>query len=332
MHEELRFDKIPRDGGFRMDGYWVWCGSVVEEPGKGFHMYAARWPKSHPMFEGYLLMSEIVRAWSPVMTGPYRFIEKVLPSGDPRQWCGRMVHNPTILRYGDRYLLYFIGSTYDEEVPAADKIKERKPLLDCIYQRIGIGLAVADTPCGPWRVCARPVLEARTGGWDAAIVTNPAPCLHPDGRIFLYYRSNTPEGLRIGLAVADNPEGPYRRIQDRPVINDYHVEDPFVWHNGVEFNMLAKDISGAITGEANAGVRFVSSDGVAWSVGDPPQGYSKKVVFEDGHSELLGCLERPQLLLDDKLRPKCFFAAAADGPGHFRNAVNTWNIAIPILN
>jgi predicted heme/steroid binding protein len=113
---------------------------------------------------------------------------------------------------------------------------------------------------------------------------------------------------------------------------DYHVEDPFVWHDGTHFNMLAKDISGTITGEANSGVSLVSDDGISWDVADIPQGYSKQVSFEDGRCCLLGCLERPQLLLDDSGQPKCFFAAAADGPGHFRKALNTWTIAIPVSN
>lgn len=333
MNGELTFDKIPIDGGFRMDGYWVWCGSVVEEPGNGFHMYAARWPKTHPMFEGYILLSEIVRAWAPNMTGPYEFVEKVLPSTSSPQWCNRMVHNPTVLKYGNKYLLYFIGSTYDHEVPAADRIQENKDRIKAVYNKIKIGVAISDTPVGPWQVCEQPLLESRPDCWDGKVVTNPAPCIHPDGRIFLYYRSgtpNVPNRLQIGLAVADSPEGPYTRIQNGPVINDYHVEDPFVWHNGNCFNMLAKDISGNITGEANAGVRFISDDGIAWLVADNPVGYSKEVEFEDGSRARLGCLERPQMLFDENHRPKCFFAAAADGPGHFRNAINTWNIAVPL--
>ncbi len=332
MTNIINFGRIPKIGGFRQEGFWVWCGSVIEEPGNGFHMYAARWPKTHPMFEGYILMSEIVRAWSPTMEGPYKFIEKVLPSGNASEWCGRMMHNPAILKHQNKYLLYFIGSTYDHAIPPADKIKECKPLLDAIYNRIRIGLAMADSPSGPWKVLPSPILEPRPDKWDSNVVTNPAPCIHPDGRIFLYYRSNTPEGLRIGLAVADSPEGHYQRVQDAPVISNYNIEDPFVWHDGSRFCMLAKDISGTITGEANSGACFVSDDGISWNVAGTPQGYSKRVTFDDGKSELLGCLERPQLLFDEKCRPKCFYAAAADGPGHFRNAINTWNIAIPICN
>jgi hypothetical protein len=52
----------PADGGFRMDGYWVWCGSAVRGEDGRYHLFAARWPHAYPFFQGYLVASEIVRA------------------------------------------------------------------------------------------------------------------------------------------------------------------------------------------------------------------------------------------------------------------------------
>jgi hypothetical protein len=326
----LTLEDAPESGGFRMDDYWVWCGSVIEEPGKGFHMLAARWPKKYPMFYGYILRSEIVRAWSPTMTGPYKFMEKVLPPEDPARWDGRMAHNPTVLKHGNKYLLYYIASTYPEETPAPEMIESSKKMLDSIYSRIRIGVAVADSPSGPWRTFDKPILDTRPGKWDAPVVTNPAPCVLPDGRIFMYYRSNTPAGLRIGLAAAEKPEGPYVRVQDDPVLEGFNVEDPFVWHDGKTFHMLAKDMTGAITGEYHAGAHFLSGDGVKWETAPQPKGYSRVVRFQGGKTCPLGCLERPQLLFGTDGRPKCMFAAAGDGPGGFHKALNTWNIAIPL--
>ena len=96
--------------GFHMDGFWVWCGSVLKWK-DGYHMFASRWSKKKPMFEGYIFTSEIVHAFSPDPLGPYTCRETVLPTGNPRDWNGRMAHNPTVLRYGDRILLYYIAST-----------------------------------------------------------------------------------------------------------------------------------------------------------------------------------------------------------------------------
>jgi hypothetical protein len=319
---------VPIESGFKMDGYWVWCGSAAEEPGIGYHLFAARWTKEYPMFYGYILKSEIVHAFSEKLCGPYRFVKKILPSGDPDRWDGKMAHNPTIVKWQDKYLLYYIASTYNYPAPPPDNIKHET--TRDIYTRIKIGLAIADHPAGPWNSLPDPVLRSRPDRWDKDLVTNPAPCVLPDGRIFLYYRSNTPDGLRIGLAAADKPEGPYERVSDDPVMQGINVEDPFVWHNGTGFEMIAKDMTGEITGEFHGGTYFSSRDGINWKVNEHPKAYSKKVDFSDGTSVQLGSLERPQLIFDEKGKPKCLFAAAADGPGGFRNADNTWNIAIPL--
>ena len=157
---------------------------------------------------------------------------------------------------------------------------------------------------------------------------NPAPCVLPDGRIYLYYRSNTPIGLRIGLAAADKPEGPYRRLSPEPVLEGFNVEDPFAWHDGKEFHIWAKDMEGTITGELHAGAHFVSADGIRWTYRE--KAYSRSIRNRNGEMIHLGCLERPQLLFDENGEPEYLFAAAADGPGGFRNAFNTWNIAVAL--
>ncbi len=314
-----------------MDGYWVWCGSVLEEEGKGFHLYAARWSKKLPMLPGYVFTSEIVHAFSECKTGPFHFVEKVLPCGDPERWDGRMAHNPTVCRWKDRYLMYYIASTYRGEIPrSAEEILARKTEFDAIYHGIRIGLAVADHPGGPWSAPDHPVLEVREGHWDSSIVTNPAPCVLPDGRIYLYYRSNIPGGLRIGLAAADHPYGPYRRVQDNPVMEDIYVEDPFVWHRSGHFEMLAKDMTGKLTGEFHSGVHFLSDDGISWRPAESPKAYSRTVRFDDGTTVRLGSLERPQLLLSEDGTPDCLYCAAADGPGGFDHASETWNLAVPL--
>ena len=110
---------VPRNGGFRMADSWVWCGCAVEEPGKGFHLYASRWRKDYPMFDGYLFFSEIVRAFSEKPEGPYRYEEKILPCMPPDNWDGKIAHNPTVVKWQDRYYLYYIGSTYAGEPPPA---------------------------------------------------------------------------------------------------------------------------------------------------------------------------------------------------------------------
>src|SRR5205814_477401 len=43
-----RIDRAVVGGGFQMDGYWVWCSSVVKGDDGLYHMFASRWPKRLP--------------------------------------------------------------------------------------------------------------------------------------------------------------------------------------------------------------------------------------------------------------------------------------------
>ncbi|MBO7146779.1 MAG: glycoside hydrolase family protein [Lentisphaeria bacterium] len=313
---------VSSNSGFKMENYWVWCGSAVKEEGKGYHLYAARWGKDYPMLEGYVFNSHIVHAFSETLEGPYRFVENVLPEQeDPARWDGRMTHNPVVVKYKDEYLLYYIGSTYDGSPTPAAEVIENRTMMNKVYDRICIGVARSDSPSGKWKTLSRPVLMPRADKWDNWIVTNPAPCVHPDGRIFLYYRSNSQVGP-IGLAIYHDPEGEPERF-DMPVFTkDMFVEDPFVWFNGEYFEMIAKDLSGKLTGEYHAGAHFVSDDGIHWEY--THKAYSRNIVL-DGKTITLGSLERPQLLFDESGNPEALFAAVADGPGGFSHAENTWN-------
>ena len=315
-----------------MAGYWIWCGSVIRGEDGCYHMFASRWSKRMPMFPGYLLRSEIVRAVSLTPEGPYHFVERVLPLTAPDAWDGRMAHNPSIHKIGDTYLLYYIGSTFTGEITPVSDDSWNSQCAES-YANIRIGLATAKSLEGPWQTLSHPILKPRPGKWDSQIVTNPAPCVREDGRVILFYRSNTADGLRIGVAGADSYAGPYRRLVDEQVLRfasgDF-VEDPFVWWVKDHYEMLAKDMLGGITGEVHAGAHFWSKDGVNWMPIDPPKAYSRQLAFVDGSTAQLGSLERPQLLFDESGSPICLFAAAADGPGGFHNASHTWNVAIPL--
>ncbi|MFH1568775.1 MAG: glycoside hydrolase family protein [Gemmatimonadota bacterium] len=312
----------PRGGGFAQEGYWVWCGSAIRGDDGRYHLFASRWPQSLPFFQGYLARSEVVRASADRPTGPYVFEEVVLPPRGPAFWDGTMTHNPTIHRSGDTFLLFYIGSGSRDPADA--------------YGRIRIGLATAPSVAGPWQRRDAPALSPRPGRWDGSVVTNPAPCVLDDGRILLLYRSNTPQGLRIGAALAADWRSPFQRLSDEPVLRlagDHYVEDPYVWHCGDHFEMLAKDWTG-FTGEQGAGIHALSGDGLRWELADLPQAYSRRVRWDDGTVTEQGHLERPQLLLEDG-RPTHLFLATGDGPSGFeamkRTAMTrTWSMVMPL--
>lgn len=107
----------PIDGGFRQEGYWVWCGSVIRAEDGRYHMFASRWPKYLLFHPSWLSASEVVRAISDTSEGPYLFGEVVLPARGPQFWDGMATHNPHITKQGGIYVLYYTGSTYPFPAP-----------------------------------------------------------------------------------------------------------------------------------------------------------------------------------------------------------------------
>ena len=184
-----------------MEGYWVWCGSVIRGEDGRYHMFASRWPRALSFSPHWLTHSEIVRAVADTPAGPYRFEEVVLPSRGEQFWDGRATHNPTIHKWRDTYLLYYIGITYSGEAPTPQRpLKPSDPLRLVARASQRIGLATSKSVRGPWTRAGSPVLEPRPGKWDALMTTNPAPCVSPDGEVLLIYKSTAHQKdlLRMG--------------------------------------------------------------------------------------------------------------------------------------
>lgn len=331
-----------KEGGFRMDDYWVWCGSVVLAEDGRYHMFAARWPKEFPFYHGYLAASEVVRAVSDTPEGPYEFAEVVLPERDPSFWDGRMTHNPFIVKYGDEYLLFYIGTTYTRERPdRADMDNMRASqngnngTLYPWFHDIRIGMARSSSIFGPWERPHTPTLDNRPDQWDNHIITNPSVCVSQEGKLLLYYRST---GCKLGLAIAENPDQPFVRIGEGPIVNPgdgLRIEDPFIfWHQG-QYEMVCKDLTGKITDEFHAAVHMTSPDGVDWKLADTVKAWSRTLDWDDGTTTTQGSIERPFILFENQ-EPAWLFAATADGPGpgngragHYY-AENTWNMVRPL--
>ena len=230
--------------------------------------------------------------------GPYELAETVLPPRGDGFWDGKMTHNPTIHRcpVTGRFLLFYSGNTYRGPRPTAGGVSEQRMWEAQGNQRIG--LAVADTPEGPWTRFDHPVLEPRPGKWDARITNNPAPCVGDDGSVLLAYKSQ-PEAkapTSYGIARAPRFDQPFVRLRDEPVFEfddpQTSVEDACLWHEAGRFHMIFKDRTAKLTGEHHAGVYARSDDAIHWQLGDPPKAWSRRVRWDDGQVSVLGSLER----------------------------------------
>jgi hypothetical protein len=309
---------------------------VTVAPDGRYHMLASSWPMSLPFMAGYPICSRVIRAEAAGPAGPFTFRQVVLPDRGPDFWDGRATHNPQIHRVGDTWALFYIGTTFAGDRPATRAaLSETGDLIERAYSRFRIGCATAPDPRGPWTRLDAPVLDVRPGKWDSTITTNPAVCVCRDGWLLMLYRSNTPGGCRLGAARAPRLGEPFERISDEPILADLAIEDPFVWQNaeGV-YEMVAKDLSGRITGEFHAGVHAISDDGARWRLAGEPKAWSRTLRFADGTSRTFGHLERPYVLMGPSGEPVMLYLATAIPEGPFKKIDarlhDTWITAIPL--
>ncbi len=328
----------PRNGGFRMDGYYIWCGSVVhaQEDGK-YHMFASRWEAKYGFGWNWLYRSEIVRAVCDTPTGEFRYAETVLPARGEQYFDGRNTHNPMIRYWNGTYYLYYMGTTYEGEVPTGEAIRDGQRAV-CVWNRKRIGLATAPSVTGPWTRRDQPILEPRRPPhWDCTVTTNPAVAILPDGTTYMLYKSRAGAGkkLQIGVARAPRPDGPFERLSDEPIFDfpnpDFHVEDPYLWYADGRFHLIIKDDfkngCGGVTGAWGSGFYAESDDCVRWEIADNPIVYTRHIRWEDGEDQNVPNLERPFLLIEDG-RPVCFYAATGQGSAPYA-LERSWNQAIP---
>jgi hypothetical protein len=286
-HENLR--PLGRILNLMDDGWTVWdCAPIWGEDEK-VHVFATRWrhgdrpdAPDQVWFHG----SEIVHAVADKPEGPYEIRDIVLRGdGSDDDWDSSAYINPKIYRVDEKYCLLYTGCTARRHDTQA------------------VGMLTASSLDGPWtRVSAdEPLIapEPNRSGFDGYLCNNPALLQHPNGQFWIYYKGRNIEGreysnfgMRIGLAIADRLEGPYRKHPENPLIDlsPALFEDPYVWHEDGTFFLLASDYD-VLSG--HGGLLFESQDGIRWSA--PAKGYP-------GAMELLGReqrLEEPNLLFKD---------------------------------
>ena len=334
-----KFGAASPNAGFRMDGYWVWCGSVVKAEDGLYHMFASRWPKTLPFHPGWLTDSEIVRAVSKTPEGPFEFQEVVLGSRGAEYWDGRMAHNPMISRHDGKYILFYTGSTHPfKSLEPGEKVGNSDPRTVVARSNKRTGIAFADSVYGPWTRPDAPALPTKPATFYSFLTSNACPVFRPDGSVYVIFKSRMYEGnehssMMIGAAEAPSWKGPYKVVCQEPLFGPDRfgeIEDPFVWlgSDGI-YHMIAKDMRASICGEEAAGILAHSKDGLAWSPDPKPKAYSRTLLWEDGQTRTMALFERPFILFEEG-RPICLYAAVADKHPYGCDSANTWNQSIRI--
>ena len=145
-----------------------------------------------------------------------------LGKGKPGTWEGASVFTPNILVAKKLYWLFYTGTSRKFGKPFNPDSK--------------IGIAVSDSPEGPWkRLASNPALtnsEDRKD-FDSHLVDD-ACLIVRDGKYWLYYKGRQlgkgPGQTKMGVAIADKPEGPYVKYKKNPIIQGNH--EVLVWPQG----------------------------------------------------------------------------------------------------
>ncbi|MEC0228703.1 glycoside hydrolase family protein [Paenibacillus alba] len=312
---------VPSQAVFQMDGYQVWCPTVAKGKDGRYHMLFSCWPASSG-HDAWVTQSKVGHAISDNPLGPYQFQGIVLQGSGGTSWDADVIHNPTMIAYGDKYYLYYMANYGNGEY-----WDHRN------HQRIGV--AEADHPGGPWRRSEKPIIEVTLGSWDHLLVSNPTVTVTPQGKVVMVYKGvgqgELPKGGAVvcGVAEADHPLGPFRKVAGPIMVNpdnDWSVEDPFIWFQDDRFYALVKDFQGYFTGTGESSVAlFESEDGTNWHPSEHALGFKREIAWSDGSVQPVEAMERPQLLFENGRPIVLYCAIAAD-----LDRENCFNVAIPL--
>lgn len=298
-------------------GWDLWGASpVIDEKGR-CHLFIARWPGKIPFNQGWRNQCEIARYSAPGPEGPFTYQETVIKPDPKREgWAKIGYHNPNIQRLKDgRYALTYIARPSMQGQPGNQRID----------------MLIADSPEGPWKLAngdpSKPMLDTPK---DASVwcgtkprngVCNPALLEMPNGKFHLYFKSAVGGKAVMGVAIADQVEGPYI-FHKKPITqNQASIEDgyAFLW-NG-EVNFVTTDNHGII--ENGGGLLWRSREGIHFDP-KPLQGFPRfdkaylkdadKSKFKSHYSKAVK-FERPQILCIEG-KPKYLYVpcgVATDG-------------------
>jgi len=272
---------------FKMSGYYLWDPSIVEVNGK-YHLFASRWPENTGG-EGWL-KSEIIRATSASLWGPYVFQEVVLsPSNHP--WATKGCHNPKIVKLKDKFLLYYLG------IPAWKT-----------------GFAISKSIEGPWTILPQPSIPTN----------NPALVVEKDGSVYAVgkYLIRKPGEKEITKYMqafgAKSIEGPFHLLKDTTnrLPNGCELEDPTIWKAGNGYNIICTDWQAKATGVWKGLVHYSSENGIDYTLKTPRPIWDRNepVPMADGTSMLLTKVERPQVYTDKNGIVKALLVAVEPKP------------------
>jgi len=222
---ELRFQSVTGIG--RESGVCRRDPSDVVKVGDYDYVWYSRVTKKQPLYpSGY--SATVWYATSTDAGHTWTEQGEAVGKGKAGSFDSTGVFTPNILGWRGKYYLYFTA--------VGDKFKNAGYSDP---ERTAIGVAMADSPTGPWTTRPTPILESSRdpAKFDSFRVDD--SCLRiAEGKVWLYFKGrqwqNTPGNTKMGVAVSDQPEGRYRRLNHgQPIQDSGHEVQIWVQDGGV---------------------------------------------------------------------------------------------------
>lgn len=227
--------------------------------------------------------------WYASSTDGWTWKEKgiAIPRGAPGSYDDRTVCTPEVMEYDGKFYL-----TYQTvHGPYTVRVKNQ------------VGLAWSDSPHGPWTKSPQPILRPadngiwkgdednrflveKRGDFDSHKVHD--PCIIPyRGKFYLYYKGEQMgeeinfggRMIRHGVAIADDPQGPYIKSPYNPITNSGHEVCVWPYQGGIA-TMLTTDGPERNTIQwAPDGINFEIRACIRWA--PPAVGLNRTLASED---------------------------------------------------
>jgi len=332
---KIEFGKVSKKSVFVSDEFSHWGGSLVQSKDGLYHMLYSRWPKK--LGWSWVVDSEIAHATSNSSLGPFVHKDISLERRGKEHWDGWCTHNPTVHQFGEKYYLYYMGNTGNGKLvgqPGKHKLNwEHRN-----QQRIGV--AVAQSPNGPWTRHDSPLIDIGQNKEDpdSLMTSNPAVCQGPDGRFLFVYKAvgqelPAPKGGPVVhcVAIAESPTGPI--VKQKRLVFSYEgerfpAEDPYIWYQSGKYRAIVKRIKHIKKKRAFSLVHYDSVDGLDWKPARHHEISDRSITWEDGTTEQFDHLERPQVWIEKGVPVALICAADRIDDNNVRHS---FNLQIPLV-
>ena len=206
---------------------------IIKENGKYYVWYTKRHTKVPPVgFTNAHLATDVIPSadwdlcdiWYATSEDGFTWEEQGVAIERPAKpnvgW--RSVTTTDILKWKGKYYLY-----YQAFMEASGTKGDHCP----------VAAAYSDSPNGPWTKVNKVIIEnGAPGTWDQYSIHDPYPLVYK-GKIYIYFKAaygDRPDYLvGNGLAIGDNPLGPFKKHPLNPLFNSGHETALFPFKEGV---------------------------------------------------------------------------------------------------